>query len=79
VGTIGPQDMKLGNRQLLTNFGVGAYVRNDFLAFTSFEFRVAYFPVTPSGINHIGFSFSTQNLLDRLNFLYTKPQQVVYK
>ncbi len=79
VGTIGPQEMKLGNRQLLTNFGVGAYVRNDFLAFTSFEFRVAYFPVTPSGINHIGFSFSTQNLLDRLNFLYTKPQQVVYK
>jgi len=79
IGTIGPQHMNFANRQLLSNFGVGVYIRNDFLVFSSLEFRVAYFPVTPSGINHIGISFSSDNLLDNLNFLYTKPQQVVYQ
>jgi hypothetical protein len=79
IGTIGPQHIKFTNRQLLTNFGVGVYVRNDFLVFSSIEFRVAYFPVTPSGISHLGISFSSNNLLDRLNFLYTKPQQVLYE
>lgn len=79
VGTIGPQHINLSNRQLLTNFGAGVYIKNDFLAFNSLEFRVAYFPVTPSGINHFGISFSSQNLIDRINFLYTKPHQVTYK
>lgn len=79
VGTIGPQYIPLKDMQLLTSFGLGAYIQNDFLVFSSFQIKVAYFPVTPNGINHIGFSFVSANLLDNLDFLFTKPQQVKYK
>jgi len=79
VGTIGPQDTKLVNRRLVSSFGAGVYVQNDFLVFSSVEFKVAYFPVTPPGVSHFGLTFSSENLLNRINFLVTKPRLVAYQ
>jgi len=79
AGTIGPHDTKLVNRRLVSSFGAGVYVQNDFLVFSSVEFKVAYFPVTPPGVSHFGLTFSSENLLNRINFLVTKPRQVAYQ
>lgn len=79
AGFIGSSDYSIFRNQLLSSVGVGVYIRNDFLAFNSFQFRVAYFPVTPDGISHFGVSFSTLDLIDRLNFLKTKPHIVQYR
>ncbi|MDP2723439.1 MAG: hypothetical protein Q8O72_11840 [Bacteroidales bacterium] len=79
AGTLGPEDIKIFNRQLISSFGGGVYIQNDFLAFSSLEFKMAYFPYTPQGVSHFGFTFSSENLLNRINFLFTKPQQVVYQ
>ena len=79
VGTIEPQDTKLVNRRLVSSFGAGVYVQNDFLVFSSVEFKVAYFPVTPPGVSHFGLTFSSENLLNRINFLVTKPRLVAYQ
>ncbi|MCF8349471.1 MAG: hypothetical protein K9G61_11725 [Bacteroidales bacterium] len=78
IGTIGPQDIKLGNRQLISSIGAGLYVRNDFLAFDAFEVKIAYFPVTPAGVSHFGFSLASKELFSKLNFLFTQPRQAAY-
>jgi len=78
IGTIGPQDIKLGNRQLISSIGAGLYVRNDFLAFDAFEVKIAYFPVTPAGVSHFGFSLASKQLFSQLNFLFTQPRQAAY-
>lgn len=79
AGMLGSDRYSIFRNQLLTSVGVGVYIRNDFLAFNSFQFRVAYFPVTPDGISHFGVSFTTLDLIDRFNFLKTKPHIVEYK
>ena len=78
AGMLGSDEQNVFRNQLLTSFGLGIYVQNDFLAFNSFQMRVAYFPVTPDGISHFGISFSTIGLIDQLNFLHTKPHIVGY-
>ena len=79
AGFIGDSNYPILKNQLLTSFGVGIYSKNDFLAFNSFQLRVAYFPITPSDISHFGVSLSTIGLIDQLNFLNTKPKIVDYK
>lgn len=79
AGLLGNSSHSVLRNQLLSSIGVGVYIKNDFLAFNSFQFRVAYFPVTPDGISHFGISFSTLDLIDRLNFLKTKPHIVEYR
>ncbi len=78
AGLLGSDSYTVFRNQLLSSVGVGVYIKNDFLAFNSFQFRVAYFPVTPAGISHFGISFSTLDLIDQLNFLKTKPHIVEY-
>ena len=78
VGTIGPQSLKLANRQILSSVGIGAYVRNDFLVFDAFEIKIAWFPVTPKGVSNFGFSLSSKELFSKLNFLSTKPHLATY-
>ncbi len=78
AGLLGSDNYSIFRNQLLSSVGVGVYIKNDFLAFNSFQFRVAYFPVTPAGISHFGVSFSTLDLIYRLNFLKTKPHIVEY-
>ena len=78
AGLLGESDHPIFKNQILSSVGIGVYSQNDFLAFNSFQFRVAYFPVTPSGISHFGVSFSTIGLIDQLSFLVTKPHVVEY-
>lgn len=79
AGLLGGDDYSIFRNRLLSSVGIGVYVQNDFLAFDSFQFRVAYFPVTPDGISHFGISFSTLDLIQQINFLNTKPHIVEYK
>ncbi len=79
VGMLGTTDYSVFNNQILASVGTGVYLKNDFLAFNSIQFRVAYFPVTPDGISHFGISFSTIGLLHAVSLLTTKPQVVEYK
>ena len=79
VGILSYNKPGLFHNQLLSSVGLGVYVQNDFLAFDSFQMRAAYFPVTPAGISHCGISFSSFNLIEQLNFLYTKPHIVEYR
>ncbi len=79
LGALGSNTHSIFVNQILSSVGVGLYVRNDFLAISSLQVRVAYFPVTPIGISHIGISFSTFGLLSSLNFLSTKPHIVEYQ
>ncbi len=76
---LGYEGTPLLKNQFLSSFGFGIYTKNDFLAFSSFQVRLAYFPITPSGISHYGLSFSSTGLLSKMNFLKTKPQVVKYK
>lgn len=78
-GYLGDEKLPLMRNQFLSSFGIGIYSKNDFLAFNSFQVRVAYFPITPNGISHFGISFSTLGLFEDTNFLNTKPQIVEYK
>ncbi|MAE07295.1 MAG: hypothetical protein CL661_12135 [Bacteroidetes bacterium] len=79
AGLLGSDSHTVFRNQLLSSVGVGVYVKNDFLAFNSFQVRVAYFPITPNGISHFGISFSTLDIIDQLNFLKTKPHIVEYR
>ena len=79
AGMLGSDDYSIFRNQLISSFGIGVYVKNDFLAFNSFQMRVAYFPVTPDGISHFGISFTTIGLINQLSFLNTKPHIVGYK
>jgi hypothetical protein len=79
AGLIGENDTNIFQNEILSSFGLGLYTKNDFLAFDSFQFRIAYFPVTPDGISNIGISFSSTGIIDRINFLNTKPTEVQYK
>ena len=78
LGMLGSDSYTIMHNQILSSVGVGLYMKNDFLAFNSFQVRVAYFPVTPDGISHIGVSFSTIGLIKQLRLLSTKPQFVDY-
>ncbi|MFK5856396.1 MAG: hypothetical protein QM503_09720 [Bacteroidota bacterium] len=78
LGLIGDDHQSIFHNQILGSIGAGMYVKNDFLAFNSFQFRLAYFPVTPSGISHFGVSFSTIGLIQPLSLLLTKPHVVDY-
>ncbi|MBT3174057.1 MAG: hypothetical protein HN336_04375 [Lentimicrobiaceae bacterium] len=64
---------------LITSVGLGVYTQNDFLAFDSFQVRVAYFPVTPGGVSSFGISLSSIGFLNQANFLNTKPSTVEYR
>ena len=79
AGLLGSDSHTVFRNQLLSSVGVGVYVKNDFLAFNSFQVRVAYFPITPNGISHFGISLSTLDIIDQLNFLKTKPHIVEYR
>ncbi len=79
AGLIGENDKNIFKNELLSSFGIGIYTKNDFLAFDSFQIRVAYFPVTPSGISNFGISFSSTGIVERINFLNTKPAIVEYR
>lgn len=72
-------DKPIIKNQFISSFGLGVYSKNDFLAFNSLQVRVAYFPITPNGISHVGISFSTTGLFSNANFLQTKPTVVEYK
>ncbi len=65
--------------QFTSSIGVGMYCKNDFLAFDSFQVRIAYYPITREGVSNFGISFSTLNFFDSENFLFTKPKIVEYK
>lgn len=78
AGILGDDYTPILKNKLLTSFGVGIYIKNDFLAFNSFQVRAAYFPNTPAGISHFGVSFSTIGLIEKMNFLDTKPKIVEY-
>ena len=79
LGMIGGDSYTIMHNQILSSFGVGLYMKNDFLAFNSFQVRVAYFPVAPYSVSHIGISFSTIGLIKQVSLLITKPQFVNYK
>lgn len=79
MGMLGSDEHTVFHNQILGSVGLGMYLKNDFLAFGSFQVRVAYFPVTPYGISHFGISFSTLDLVKPLNFLQTKPHVVEYR
>ena len=79
AGMLGSDDYSIFRNQLISSVGIGVYVKNDFLAFSPFQMRVAYFPVTPDGISHFGISFTTIGLINQLSFLNTKPHIVGYK
>jgi len=78
AGMLGSDEHSIFHNQVISSIGLGVYMKNDFLAFDSFQVRVAYFPVTPSGISHFGISFSTIGLIRQLSFLNTKPHMVGY-
>ena len=79
LGMLGSDNSTILHNQILSSVGVGLYMKNDFLAFSSFQVRVAYFPVTPDGISHFGISFSTIGLINQASLLFTKPKVVDYK
>jgi Na+-transporting NADH:ubiquinone oxidoreductase subunit NqrE len=79
LGMLGNDSSTILHNQILSSVGVGVYMKNDFLAFSSFQIRVAYFPVTPDGISHFGISFSTIGLINQASLLFTKPKVVDYK
>lgn len=79
AGILGDEDKPILRNKLLTSFGLGLYTQNDFLAFSSLQIRVAYFPNTPNGISHFGISFSSIGLFESSNFLKSKPQVVDYR
>jgi len=78
-GFMGNDGRPIIQNQFISSFGLGVYTKNDFLAFNSFQVRVAYFPITPNEISHFGISFSTIGLLSNNNFLITKPAVVDYE
>lgn len=79
AGMLGSDEYSIFRNSIISSIGIGVYMQNDFLAFNSFQMRLAYFPVTPDGVSHFGISFSTIGFLDQLSFLYTKPHIVVYE
>lgn len=79
AGLLGDDNRSIFRNQLLSSIGIGLHIKNDFLAFNSFEFRVAYFPVTPDGISHIGITFSSTQFIKELDFLFTKPHIVDFR
>jgi len=79
IGLIGPDKQSIFHNQILSSVGVGLYVKNDFLDFSSFQIRAAYFPITPDGISHLGITFSSFGLIKSLNMLVNKPQIVEFK
>ena len=79
LGMLGSDSYTIMHNQVLSSVGVGVYMKNDFLAFNSFQVRVAYFPITPDGISNIGISFSTIGLIKQISLLGTKPQVVDYQ
>lgn len=78
-GILDHEDVPFFKNQLTSSIGVGVYCKNDFLAFDSFQMRVAYYPITRDGISNIGVSFTTLNFFDNINFLYTKPQIIEFR
>ena len=78
-GMLSMKDIPIFEGELLTSVGLGIYTQNDFLAFDSFQFRVAYFPVTPGGVSNFGISFSSIGFLNQASFLNTKPSTVEYR
>lgn len=78
AGMIGDAEAPIFHNQVLTNIGIGVYIKNDFLAFNSLQFRVGYFPSTPAGISHFGISFNSVGFFDQIDFLNTKPGIIQY-
>ncbi len=79
IGMIGSDSYTIMHNQILSSVGIGMYMKNDFLAFSSFQVRVAYSPVTPDGASHFGISFSTIGLIKQISLLGTKPKVVTYE
>jgi len=79
LGMLGSDSYSVFNNQVLGSVGAGVYVKNDFLAFSSFQVRVAYFPITPDGVSHFGVSFSSLGLIKHISLLGTKPKVVGYQ
>ncbi len=79
AGLVGDAEAPIFHNKVLSSIGVGVYIKNDFLAFNSLQFRFGYFPTTPTGVPHFGISFSSFNIFEQIDFLNTKPEMIPYE
>ncbi len=54
-------------------YGIGARIRNENLAFKTFQVRLSFYPIVPEGAQLIGFSISNVSLSRFLDFNSKKP------
>ena len=59
--------------------GLGVRFRNDNLAFNTFSFRFAFYPVVPEGINMYDLYISGQKLMRPNDFEIKKPEIIDFE
>ena len=79
AGLIGKPGRSIFKNRLISAFGAGIRLRNDFLVFSSIEFSFLYYPYTPAGESHWSVDLSDVIEFDNFDFNPGAPGQVIFK
>ncbi len=77
-GWITSENKNLWETDMISAIGAGFYVKNNFLVFDAFQFRLSYFPITPDNVSNFSFEVSLLPLFPLINFLDTRPTKVIF-
>ncbi len=79
AGLIGKPGRSVFKNRFISAFGAGIRLRNDFLVFSSIQFRFLYYPYAPSGDAHWSVDLSDVIDFERFDFNPGAPGQVNFK
>lgn len=79
AGLIGRPESSVFKNRLISAFGLGIRLRNEFLVFSSIQLRFLYYPYTPSGEANWSVDLSDVIELERFDFNPGAPGQVIFK
>ncbi len=69
AGFIGSPERSVFKNRLISAFGLGIRLRNEFLVFSSIQLRFLYYPYTPSGEANWSVDLSDEIELERFDLI----------
>lgn len=79
VGIIGSNKHFILSEKYFLGAGLGMRIRNDNLVFQTFQFKIAFYPIMPGGVNGIYFSITGLDVLKLFDFITDKPSEIEFK
>lgn len=79
LGFIGASTDAILNREMYSGFGIGVRIRNENLAFRTFQIRLGYYPILPATYTARFIEFSGETYYRPKNFTTNRPSIIDFR